>query len=112
MPNYRMLPPPPTNVFGQPSNMVATVNGRTYTGVANTPQDVPDFDGKLLEASCGWQKVADIGSGTTAQRLIQTSSPIGQGRPNAGDEYMDETLGYIVIFDGAFWRNPSTGAAV
>lgn len=109
---YRMLPPPPTNLFGQPSNMITTVNGRTYIGVANTPQDVPDFDGKLLESSCSWQKVADIGTGTTAQRQAQSLLPKGQGAPNAGDEFMDETLNMIVVFDGVNWHRPDTGAIV
>jgi hypothetical protein len=36
-----------------------------------------------------------------------------QGQPVAGINFLDTTLGYIVISDGqGGWRNPSTGASV
>lgn len=85
-------------------NKTHKVNGRTYTGVVGTPQVVPDFDAKLLEAN-GWMSGGQLnGTFTTA------------ARPTTGlfkdMEIMDSTLGYIIIYDGATWRNPSTGAAV
>jgi hypothetical protein len=101
---YRMLCPPT-------GNTTAVVNGRTYVGVVGTPVDVPDFDGKLLEAN-GWEKAAELGSGTTAQRLAQTLLPMGQGAPMGGDEFYDSTLGMVVMYDGKNWRRPDTGAIV
>lgn len=36
-----------------------------------------------------------------------------QGQPQAGIQYLDTTLGYLVIADGqGNWRNPATGSAV
>jgi hypothetical protein len=103
MTTFRMIPPP--------AGDTVTVNGRYYVGVAGTVYDVPDFDGKLLEAN-GWQKCGDIGDGTTAQRQAQSLLPMGQGRPLAGDEFYDQTLNMILVYDGAVWRRPDTGAAV
>jgi hypothetical protein len=103
---YRMLCPP----VGFGANP-CTVNGRTYTGVLGTMYDIPDFDGKLLEAN-GWNKIGDLGDGTTAQRLAQSLLPAGQGAPVDGDEFYDQTLGMVVAFDGKSWRRPDTGAVV
>jgi hypothetical protein len=36
-----------------------------------------------------------------------------QGQPQAGIQYLDTTLGYVIVADGqGNWRNPSTGSAV
>lgn len=107
---YRMLPvvtPAGTN----PSHLTTTVNGRSYTAVAGTTADVPDFDASELEAN-GWMKVSgplSVGSGTTANR--PTTMPDGRAIP-ARSTYLDTTLEYIVVYDGATWRNPSSGASV
>jgi hypothetical protein len=44
------------------------------------------------------------GSGTTAQR------PNGAGFLKPGFVYVDTTLSLVVIWDGAGWRNPVSGA--
>ena len=109
MPNYRVIPP--GSVTG---SITTVVNGRQYTCAAGAALDVPDFDGKLLEAN-GWNKIGDIGSGTTAQRAAYTlsaNSGGGTGPVHAGDEWFDTTLGYVVAYDGNNWHNPSTGVAV
>jgi len=78
-----------------------TVNGRTYVGVAGTPQDIPfDDDARMLMAN-GWTKLGEQ-SGTTAQRPLH---------PYPTMPFFDQTLGYLVHWDGKAWRGP-TGAAV
>jgi hypothetical protein len=77
-----------------------TVNGRTYSCALGSTIDVPDFDSFVLGAN-GWIQVAPVG--TTAQR---------PPKPGLGAIFHDTTLGYTIIFEGAAWRNPATGAAV
>ena len=98
--NIRMLGP--TNI--QMQSM--TVNGRSYSAGAGQPIDVPDFDAGVLEAN-GWPRVAP--SGTTSARPTGTNGLYGL-RP--GLEFYDTTLGALIRYDGATWRNPSSGAAV
>lgn len=94
MANIRMLCPNPA--------LTTKVNGRTYTGVLGTPQDVPDFDAALLQAN-GWIPFDGGGVGTTAQR---PTTGLYKGL-----EYSDTTLGYSVTWDGTNWRNMA-GASV
>lgn len=82
----------------------ATVNGRTYTCALGSSLDVPDFDGNALVAN-GWITIGNRGAGTTVQRLALTNV-------KKGDTWMDSTLGYVVIFDGAAWRNPNDATSV
>ena len=92
-----------------PSNTAHTttvINGRTYTAVAGTTVDVPQWNADELGAN-GWFDVAglaSVGSGTTAAR--PTTGLV------VGSKYLDTTLAYIVVYDGATWRNPSSGASV
>lgn len=95
--NIRVVPP-------SSGNLTCKVNGRTYTGVANTAQDVPDFDAALLEAN-GWTVVAEGGVGTTAQRPVLH-------KVTRRAVYHDTTLGYNVVWDGSRWFNPASGATV
>jgi hypothetical protein len=43
-----------------------------------------------------------------------TSGPTATRPPNQhpGSWHVDTTLGYSVVWDGGFWRNPITGASV
>ena len=105
VPNHTILPP-----AGRQASATTSVNGRAYTGVAagSVFSSVPDGDARKLAAS-GFILAAPGGSGTTAQR--PTTAPDGRAiRP--GTLYLDMTLGYIVVWDGATWRRPNTGAAV
>ena len=97
MGTHRMMPP--ATAVGTKST---TVNGRTYTCAAGSFIDVPDFDGNMLAAN-GWIVAASGGASSTANR------PVGV---RAGYRFHDTTLGYDIIFDGATWRNPTSGAAV
>jgi hypothetical protein len=77
------------------------INGRAYSVAASSTIDVPNMDAQVCAAN-GWVKIAD-GSGTTAQR---------PAAPHVGQTYVDTTLGYVVCWEGAAWRNPATAAAV
>jgi hypothetical protein len=99
-------------------------NGRKYTAPSpGTYLDVPDFDGKVLEAQ-GWTILNGgpypIRMGTTAQRPNVTPSP--DLRPvfaNKGELYLDLTLGKLIVCTGgdpinrySQWVDVLTGAAV
>ncbi len=92
MANVRMLPPA---VASSP----VTRHARTYNPAAGAFQDVPDFDAKTLEAN-GWTRIGLVGPTSARPSPAQRSL-----------QFLDTTLGLIVIFDGAVWRNPATGAA-
>jgi len=79
---------------------VTSVNGRTYVCSPGSTITVPDFDYGILGAN-GWVTVAQVG--TTAQRPT---------RPNTPQLFHDTTLGFVIVWEGAAWRNPNTGAAV
>ena len=82
------------------------VNGRSYSSVGGVFIDAPPQDASELEAN-GWVRAGGrdcVGVGTTTARPVT-------GLYN-GASYIDTTLGYVVIHDGASWRNPVTGAAV
>jgi hypothetical protein len=96
MPLLRMLAP------AGPATTTTRVNGRAYTGTPGTPIDVPDFDAFALEAN-GWLTTALHGVGTTAARPLN---------PFKGMVYLDTTLAVPIKYDGANWRNQSSGASV
>lgn len=104
MPTFRLLPP---LTVGQ-QNSVA--NGRTYSAVPGQVVDAPDTDAGILAAN-GWVKVAF--SGPTSARL-PTRSLDGRlyGIAAPGTQFFDSDLGYVVVFDGVSWRNPSNGDEV
>jgi len=77
-----------------------SVNGRVYSCALGSTLDVVDFDAAILTAN-GWIQVAPVGS--TAQR---------PAKPGVGNFFHDTTLGKLVIFEGATWRDPATGGAV
>ena len=95
MANVRVLPP-------ATGALSCTVNGRTYTGVVGTPQDVPDFDAMILAAN-GWQILAAGGSGATAARPVN---------PAKNTTFTDTTVGAELVYDGKVWRHKVTGASV
>jgi hypothetical protein len=91
---YRFLPP--TAVVKQS----ISANGRVYSAMPGSYVDAPAMDAGVLGAN-GWCLVA--GSGTTAQR---------PANPFFGQLYHDNSLGYVIIWEGTAWRQPSTGSAV
>lgn len=94
-----MLPP------GKTTTTLA--NGRTYTcAVGAALASVPEFDAIVLEAN-GWLRMPVDASGATANRPQANNTA-----RKFGFRYFDNTLGYIVVWDGVAWRNPSTGDSV
>ncbi len=103
--NVTMLPPPVTG--GNTASVVAganpiVVNGRTYSCALGSTISVPACDAVALNAN-GWSPVA-WGSGPTASR--PTGAFLAPGM-----HWYDTTVGAIIVYDGATWRNVS-GAAV
>lgn len=95
----RVLPPPRS-----PAQIL--VYGRTYVGTPGIVQDVPDHDAQVMGAN-GWLVLGLVGS--TAQRPI--NAQIVPPHPFPGQEYLDTTVGAVLVHDGAVWRNKLTGAA-
>ncbi len=97
----RISPPP-----GATGNAAIAVSGRNYSCAAGSTIDVLDADAHIMSAN-GWTEQGFVG--TTAQRPTpQDAAPVLM----TGLVYIDTTLGYAIRWDGAAWRNPSTGAAV
>jgi hypothetical protein len=72
---------------------------------ANQPENVRDYRIQIGLA------------GTTAQRPVGGDADMyaanGNGQIQAGVQFFDSTLGYIIVADGqGGWRNPASGASV
>ena len=91
-----------TVLFIPPKGAAAsiTVNGRVYSCAAGGTIMVPPMDAYVVAAN-GWAMVA--GSGSTAQRPLN---------PFLGQLYHDNTLGYVIVWEGSAWRQPSSGTSV
>jgi hypothetical protein len=85
-----------------PGATPVVVNGRKYSAVAGSAIDVPDFDAVTLGAN-GFVRVAV--SGPTSAR----TTGFGLG---VGTQFFDTTLNELIVFNGATWRSPVTGASV
>lgn len=79
-----------------------TVNNRLYSCAVGSTIDVPGFDAYIMLAN-GWLASAAHSTGTTANRPVN---------PKKGTQFLDTTLGALIVFDGKTWRNHQTGAAV
>jgi hypothetical protein len=95
---------PPLNV----QKRTLTVNDRTYVGAPGAVLDVPDHDADMLEAN-GWTRVEAVGA--TEERPDLAATPAGAVN-SAGRRFFDTTLGYMIVWDGADWRDPANGDAV
>jgi hypothetical protein len=89
--------PPADGVHGS-----IVVNGRSYSCALGSSISVPDQDGLVMLAN-GWTAASIGGSGATSAR---------PANPKKGQEFHDTTLGFVIRFDGAAWRNPNSGASV
>jgi hypothetical protein len=96
---------PPSNAAFQ----ITTANGRNYAAAPGTVADVPDFDAQVLAAN-GWVKVGWSGPTTARPPANQVTAAPYFAVP--GCHFVDTTLAAVIVFDGATWRNPVTGAAV
>ncbi len=101
--SFRMLPPP---AVGQ---QTVTVNGRRYSAAPGAAVDVPDMDANVLAAN-GWVVCAPSGPTSARPTVNPNTNPPYVAAP--GFEFFDTTLGKLVFWDGASWRDPATGSAV
>jgi hypothetical protein len=107
MTTHRLLPP--AALPGSPAAGGAfstTVNGRAYAATPGAAIDAPDFDSIALVAA-GWIFVAP--SGPTSGRpspSTNTTSPYPVS-PGLDTKYYDTTLGFLLFWDGAAWRDPT-----
>lgn len=96
MKRIRMLPPV------EPWKQTQSVNGRAYVGAPGQVLDVPEHDAIHLNGN-GWTRVEESGPSNTR--------PAGLAPNHAGVRFMDTTLGLLIVWDGATWRDPATGAS-
>jgi hypothetical protein len=89
------IPPPPVSASYARAVYTATSGG--YIDAAGDP------------ASGDASELTSMGFVLVAQSGATSARPVG-AKP--GTPYVDTTLGYVVIWDGANWRNPATGASV
>ena len=107
---YRMLPP----ADGTTEKLITSVQGGAelggvdYSRAVGVVTDVPLEHVDPLVAD-GWLFVAMVG--TTAERPTGTIAS-SANPPSTGMQFVDTTLGEVITYDGAAWRNPVTGAAV
>jgi hypothetical protein len=100
--NFRMLPPP------EVINQTIFANGRTYTGQPGSVIDVIDCDAAILSAN-GWTRVALSGPTSARPSTSQATGSLYHAARTL--QFYDTSLGKLVIFDGADWRDPATGNA-
>ena len=90
--NVRMFPPN----YSPAAQIVCGT--RSYSGTPGQFVDVPSTDvGQLI----GWATIAPSGPSSARPSYAP-----------AGTWFVDTTLGYAIVSDGALWRNPITSAAV
>ncbi len=99
--NYRLL--------GPITAATTVVNGRTYTGAPGNVYDVVDGDGDVLGAN-RWVKVCPSGP-TSSRPTISMANGINFVAQR-GVHFMDTTIGKLIVFDGATWRDPTSGTSV
>ena len=94
---------PPANSSGLNP---CVANGRTYVCASGSTLDVPDFDAYVLQSN-GWTLAAAGGTGPTASRPTVQAN----GQPlKRGTTFNDTSIGKVVMWDGAVWRDHTTGA--
>jgi hypothetical protein len=99
MPNLRVMP---TATSPNPFTIPGTT--RKYTGTVGSFVDVPDFDASIL-VGAGWVTSTPRTSqvGATAARPLN---------PSRNQQFLDTTVGAILIADGAGnWLHSVTGVA-
>ena len=98
MPNVRLMPG-----LGSASPFKIPGTARTYSCAAGAFIDVPDFDAQILRGA-GWVSPTrgDGQVGATAARPV---------RPAQGQQFLDTTVGAILVYDGrGNWLHSVTGA--
>lgn len=86
---------------------ITCASGRKYSGIPGSVIDVPLGDAENMGGPAGWMRFPGM-SGPTS----------GRPKPNDPDTnaavvatyYVDTTIGKVVMFDGATWRDVITGS--
>lgn len=107
--NTRMLPLAGTTVTGNIGAGSGNPVLRSYTAGAGQYIDALGDPASGDAATLGSQGfIAICASGPTSSRPNFATSSVGIGVRDV--LFLDTTLGKIVVFDGASWRDPVTGA--
>ena len=105
----RIFATPLAAAFDNPNGVVLVPSPpaptqRAYSATTGTPIDVPGDMAGDAGALANQGFVAIGTSGTTSARPTANLK--------AGVWHIDSTLGFAIVFDGANWRNPISGASV
>jgi hypothetical protein len=95
-------------VAGTTARTVTNSRGVQYTAAPGTVVDVEDFQSSVSGTGPGGSFVNLGLAGTTAERPTQNSDG---SSIKPGFRFIDSTLGALIVWDGAAWRDV-TGAAV
>jgi len=101
--NIRMLPP-----VAVPASSIV-VYGRSYVAAPGAFLDVVSGDAAVLGAN-GWTAVGPVGPTASRPTLNAAGGPYLVAA--RGMIFVDTTLAKVIQFDGAVWRDPTTGGAV
>ena len=95
--------------FLSPATGAASRTGPDGATWNMSPGRVLDFDPNMadLMRQYGWHPIGFSG-GTTDR---PAASDTGPNYVKRGTQFFDISVGKILIFDGATWRDPATGAA-
>ncbi|MDD1522623.1 hypothetical protein [Bradyrhizobium ottawaense] len=102
--------------FAGPTDIGTAQSRRFYSCAAGAFVDVPGFatgDAAAMASSATRTSGDNPGSlSVTGLFMLGSSGPTSSrpGNPNLRDLHIDTTLSAVVVFDGANWRNPLTGA--
>ena len=98
MPSFRVMSPAKA---GSPISCF----GRSYSQTPGLVLDVPDGDAELLFRN-QWLVLGQSGPSSARPTTLTPGRFVAQH----GDQFFDTTLGKVLSFDGATWRDPATGA--
>ncbi|MBR0910817.1 hypothetical protein [Bradyrhizobium japonicum] len=106
------------NAAAGPTDIGTAQARRYYSCAAGAFVDVPGFaTGDAAQISSSATRTSGDTPGSlsvTGLFTVGSSGPTSSrpGNPSLRDLHVDTTLSAVVVFDGASWRNPLTGAVV
>ena len=104
----------PFTFAGYQNPQSGVTQSRTYSCAVGSVITVPAGDVPQLVAN-GWICSARGGVGPTSARPKEPGLPAGSSGQPIGVEYIDTTLGQLIVYSGTGatgWVNPATGASV
>ncbi len=81
--------------------------GQNITAVPGSFLDVASHDADILEGN-GWTRLGEVGP--TSARPVTQQPGIGLSIASRGKRFIDTTLGAVITWDGATWRDTSGNA--